>query len=187
MSEQPGTVSPSPDPGRDPGRPGPSAGTASSGLVVVGWVAAVAVPLWIAAGRFLTGTAGDLAFVWALTLAPVLLVLSVVALAVPSRRPARRPSVRSMVALGMSWVCGVGLGLTLSDTGAGASSVLEAWAGPEMTGVAAALSNPFAILMVLTAIIGCVLAVRDSRPGGPSRVTDEDERQGTGFFPVLDV
>ncbi|MFB2571462.1 hypothetical protein [Micrococcus sp. IITD107] len=165
----------------------PTAGTVPAGVALLGWVAALAVPLWVGAGRFLTGTAGDLALVYALTLVPVLLVLSVVALAVPGSRPARRPSVRAMVALGLAWICGLGLGLTLPDTGEGASSVLEAWAGPEMSGVAAALSNPFAILMVLLAAIGCVLAVRDSRPGGPSRVTDEDDRQGTGRFPLLDV
>lgn len=165
----------------------PAEGTAPSWAVGLGWAAAVLVPLWIAAGRFLTGTAGGLAVVYALTLAPVLLVLSVVALAVPAARPARRPSVRAVVALGIAWLCGLGLGLTLPDTGEGASSVLEAWAGSEMSGVAAALSNPFAIIMVLTAIIGCVLAVRDSRPGGPARVTDEDDRQGTGHFPVWDL
>ena len=181
MTTQPSALSPSSGP------VDPTAGTVPPAVVFLGWVAALAVPLWVGAGRFLTGTAGDLALVYALTLAPVLLVLSVVALAVPARRPARRPSVRSMVALGIAWLCGVGLGLTLPDTGEGASSVLEAWAGPEMSGVAAALSNPFAILMVLLAVIGCVLAVRDSRPGGPSRVTDEDDRQGTGHFPLMDV
>lgn len=185
MTAHPSPATTPPASGPEPGEA--AAGTVAPAVAAVGWLCAVTVPLWVAGGRFLTGTAGDLAVVYALTLAPVLLVLSVVALAVPARRPARRPSVRSMVALGIAWLCGVGLGLTLPDTGAGASSVLEACAGPEMSGVAAALSNPFAILMVLTAIIGCVLAVRDSRPGGPSRVTDEDDQQGTGFFPVLDV
>lgn len=181
MTTQPSALSPSSGP------VDPTAGTVPLAVVLLGWVAALAVPLWIAAGRFLTGTAGDLAVVYALTLAPLLLVLSVVALAVPGGRPARRPSIRATVALGLAWICGAGLGLTLPDTGEGASSVLEAWAGPEMSGVAAALSNPFAILMVLLAVIGCVLAVRDSRPGGPSRVTDEDDRQGTGHFPLMDV
>lgn len=181
MTTQPSALSPSSGP------VDPTAGTVPPAVVLLGWVAALAVPLWIAAGRLLTGTAGDLALVYALTLAPLLLVLSVVALAVPGGRPARRPSIRATVALGLAWICGAGLGLTLPDTGEGASSVLEAWAGPEMSGVAAALSNPFAILMVLLAVIGCVLAVRDSRPGGPSRVTDEDDRQGTGHFPLMDV
>ena len=166
MTAHPSPATTPPASGPEPGEA--AAGTVAPAVAAVGWLCAVTVPLWVAGGRFLTGTAGDLAVVYALTLAPVLLVLSV-------------------VALGIAWLCGVGLGLTLPDTGAGASSVLEACAGPEMSGVAAALSNPFAILMVLTAIIGCVLAVRDSRPGGPSRVTDEDDQQGTGFFPVLDV
>lgn len=165
----------------------PTEGTVSPTVARLGWVAAVLVPVWIAAGRFLAGTAGNLAVVYALTIVPLVLVLYVVSLAVPARRPAQRPSGRSMVALGLSWIAGLGLGLTLPDTGEGASSMVEAWAGPGASGVAAAFSNPLAIIMIFTAVVGCVLAVRDSRPGGRSRVTDEDEHQGTGHYPVWDV
>jgi hypothetical protein len=95
-----------------------------------GWVAAVLVPAWLACGRFLTGSAGDLTPVYAALGAPVMLVLSVVALAVPARRPARYPSARACTILLISWACGLALGFTLPDTGDGASSVLGALVGP---------------------------------------------------------
>lgn len=156
----------------------------------IGWVLAVAVPVWLAGGRVLTDSTGDLTPVYAATLAPVLLVLSVVALAVPARRQARYPSVRACTVLLISWVCGIALGFTLPDTGAGASSVLGAWAGPGAEGAAAALSNPLGIIMLFMAVMGCVVSIRHSAHGGGngrSRDADEDEAQGTGFFPVLDV
>ncbi|XKH54146.1 hypothetical protein LG293_14005 [Citricoccus nitrophenolicus] len=156
----------------------------------LGWVLAVAIPAWMAVGRVLTDSAGNLTPVYAATLAPVLLVLSVVALAVPARRQARYPSVRACTVLLISWVCGIALGFTLPDTGEGASSVLGAWAGPGAEGAAAALSNPLGIIMLFMAIMGCVLSIRHSADGegnGRSRDTDEDDAQGTGFFPVLDV
>jgi hypothetical protein len=155
----------------------------------IGWILAVAVPLWMAGGRFLTDSAGDLTPVYALTLSPVLLVLSVVALAVPRRRPGRVPSARALGLLLIAWGSGVGLGFTLPDTGDGASSVLGALAGPEAEGAAAAFSNPLGIIMLFMSIAGCVLAIRDSsRPGGAQRsAEDEDDYQGTGYFPVLDV
>lgn len=156
----------------------------------IGWVLAVAVPVWLAGGRVLTDSTGDLTPVYAATLAPVLLVLSVVALAVPARRPARYPSVRACTILLLSWGCGIALGFTLPDTGAGASSVLGAWAGPGAEGAAAALSNPLGIIMLFMAVMGCVVSIRHSAHGegnGRSRDSDEDDAQGTGFFPVLDV
>lgn len=155
----------------------------------IGWVLAVAVPLWMAGGRVLAGSAGALTPVYALTLAPLLLVLSVVALAVPRRRPGRLPSGRALGVLSLAWACGIGLGFTLPDTGEGASSVLGVLAGPGAEGAAAALSNPLGIIMAFMAVAGCVLAVRDSaRPDGARRSpADEDDHQGTGFFPVLDV
>lgn len=154
-----------------------------------GWILAVAVPLWITGGRFLTDSAGDLTVVYALTLAPVLLLLSVTALAVPRRRPGRHPSARSLGLLLIAWACGLGLGFTLPDTGEGASSVLGALVGHQAEGVAAALSNPLGIIMLFMSIAGCVLAVRDSsRADGARRApSDEDDYQGTGYFPVLDV
>lgn len=155
-----------------------------------GWFFAVAVPLWLVGGRFLTDSAGSLTPVYAATLAPTLLVLSVVALAVPARRAARLPSHRACTVLLISWACGISLGFTLPDTGEGASSVLGAWVGPGAEGAAAALSNPLGIIMLFTAVMGCVLAVRHSSYGdgsGRSRDADEDEAQGTGYFPVLDV
>ena len=155
----------------------------------IGWVLAVVVTLWMAGGRFLTHSAGDLTPVYALTLSPVLLVLSVVALAVPRRRPGRYPSARSLGLMLIAWACGLGLGFTLPDTGEGAASVLGALVGPGAEGVAAAFSNPLGIIMLFMSIAGCVLAVRDSsRPGGARRSpADEDDYQGTGYFPVLDV
>ncbi|MDI3330886.1 MAG: hypothetical protein QJR09_09170 [Micrococcus sp.] len=155
----------------------------------VGWVLAFAVPAWMAGGRFLTDSAGALTPVYALTLAPVLLVLSVVALAVPHRRPGHYPSARSLGLLLIAWASGIGLGFTLPDTGEGASSVLGALVGPEAEGAAAAFSNPLGIIMLFMSIAGCVLAVRDSsRPDGARRSPgDEDDFQGTGYFPVLDV
>ncbi|MFB9070432.1 hypothetical protein ACFFX0_04200 [Citricoccus parietis] len=148
------------------------------------------VPAWLAGGRVLTDSTGDLTPVYAATLAPVLLVLSVVALAVPARRPARYPSVRACTIMLLSWGCGIALGFTLPDTGEGASSVLGAWAGPGAEGAAAALSNPLGIIMLFMAIMGCVVSIRHSAHGeghGRSRDSDEDDAQGTGFFPVLDV
>lgn len=156
----------------------------------LGWVLAVVVPAWLAGGRLLTDSTGNLTPIYAATLAPVLLVLSVVALAVPARRPARYPSVRACTILLMSWGCGIALGFTLPDTGEGASSVLGAWAGPGAEGAAAALSNPLGIIMLFMAIMGCVVSIRHSAHGegnGRSRDADEDDAQGTGFFPVLDV
>jgi hypothetical protein len=154
-----------------------------------GWVLAVAVPLWMAGSRFLTGSAGDLTPVYALTLCPVLLLLSVVALGVSRRRPGRYPSARSLGLMLIAWACGLGLGWTLPDTGEGASSVLGALVGPQAEGAAAAFSNPLGIIMLFMSITGCVLAVRDSsRPGGARRSPDdEDDYQGTGYYPVLDV
>jgi hypothetical protein len=155
----------------------------------IGWILAVAVPLWMAGGRFLTDSAGDLTVVYALTLSLVLLLLSVVALAVPRGRPGHYPSARSLGLLLIAWACGLGLGFTLPDTGEGASSVLGALVGREAEGVAAAFSNPLGIIMLFMSIAGCVLAVRDSsRPDGARRSPgDEDDYQGTGYFPVLDV
>lgn len=154
-----------------------------------GWCLAVAVPLWMAGGRFLTGSAGDLTPVYALTLSPALLVLSVVALALPRRGPGRYPSTRSLGLMLIAWASGLGLGFTLPDTGQGASSVLGALVGPGAEGAAAALSNPLGIIMLFMSIAGCVLAIRDSsRPDGARRSPDdEDDYQGTGYFPVLDV
>ncbi|MCY1159101.1 MAG: hypothetical protein MOP51_2126 [Citricoccus sp.] len=155
----------------------------------IGWILAVAVPLWMAGGRFLTDSAGDLTGIYALTLTPVLLLLSVAALAVPRRRPGRYPSARSLGLLLIAWACGLGLGFTLPDTGEGASSVLGALVGPQAEGVAAALSNPLGIIMLFMSIAGCVLAVRDSSRADAARrsPSDEDDYQGTGYFPVLDV
>lgn len=156
----------------------------------LGWVLAVVVPLWLAGGRLLTDSAGTLTPVYAATLAPLLLVLSLVALGVPARRPARYPSVRACVILLISWVCGLALGFTLPDHGQGASSVLGAWFGPGAEGAAAALSNPLGIIMLFTAVMGCVVAVRHSGYGdgsGAPRDTDEDEAQGTGHYPLLEV
>lgn len=155
-----------------------------------GWILAVVVPLWLAGGRLLTDSAGSLTPVYAATLAPVLLVLSLVALSVPARRPGRYPSARACTVLLISWACGIALGFTLPDTGAGASSVLGAWAGPGAEGAAAALSNPLGIIMVFMAVLGCVLSVRHSAHGdgsGRPRDADEDEAQGTGYYPVLEV
>ncbi len=156
----------------------------------VGWVLAVAVPLWLAGGRLLTDSAGSLTPVYAVTLTPLVLVLSLVALGVPARRPARYPSVRACVILMISWACGIALGFTLPDTGEGASSVLGAWFGPGAEGAAAALSNPLGIIMLFTVVMGCVVAVRHSGHGdgsGAPRDTDEDEAQGTGHYPVWDL
>lgn len=155
-----------------------------------GWVLAVVVPAWLAGGRVLAGSAGSLTPVYALTLAPLLLVASVVALTVPRRRAGRYPSARACVLLLLAWAGGIGLGFTLPDTGEGASSVLGVLAGPGAEGAAAALSNPLGITMVFMAVAGCVVAVRDSAHGdgsGRSRTEDEDDAQGTGYFPVLDV
>lgn len=173
----------------EPASPTPSGSPASPARLWgtrIGWLAAFAVPAWLVGSRLLTGTAGDLTVVYALTLAPLLLVLSVAGLAVPRRR-GQLPSGRSLGLLGVAWAAGIGLGVTLPDVGNGAASVLEAWSGPEMAGVAAAISNPLGIALGLCGLVGCVLAVRDSRSAGPSRVTDEDEAQGTGFFPTLEV
>lgn len=155
-----------------------------------GWLLAVAVPLWLVGGRFITDSAGSLTPVYAATLAPALLVLSVVALAVPARRPARYPSLRASAILVISWGCGIALGFTLPDVGEGASSVLGSWAGSGAEGAAAALSNPLGIIMLFMAVLGCVVSVRHSAQGdgsGRPRDADEDEAQGTGYFPVLDV
>ena len=67
--------------------------------------------------------------------------------------------------------------------------MLGALVGPEAEGVAAAFSNPLGIIMLFMSIAGCVLAVRDSsRPGGARHSPeDEDDYQGTGYYPVLDV
>lgn len=155
-----------------------------------GWALAVAVPLWLALGRLLTDSAGSLTPVYAATLAPTLLVLSLVALAVPARRPSGYPSSRACGILMISWGCGIVLGFTLPDVGEGASSVLGSWAGPGFEGAAAALSNPLGIIMLFMAVLGCVVSVRHSAHGdgsGRPRDTEEDEAQGTGYFPVLDV
>lgn len=180
-------VSTSPTPGTHPPEPGQGFRRFTARL---GWVLAVVVPVWLAGGRVLTDSTGDLTPVYAATLAPVLLVLSVVALAVPARRQARYPSARACTILLMSWGCGIALGFTLPDTGEGASSVLGAWAGPGAEGAAAALSNPLGIIMVFLAVMGCVVSIRQSAHGdgqGRSRDADEDHAQGTGYFPVLDV
>lgn len=150
-----------------------------------GWVLAVAVPTWLAVGRVLTGTAGAWSVVYALTLAPLLAALSVVALAVPRSRTARYPSGRACGFLWSAWGCGALLGVFLPEVGDGASSVLEAWWGPELSGVAAALSNPLGIAMVFMTITAAVLAVRDSSDRGRRRPADEDAYQGTGFYRVL--
>ncbi|NUL47110.1 hypothetical protein F7P69_18165 [Cellulosimicrobium funkei] len=155
-----------------------------------GWLLAVAVPLWLVGGRFLTDSAGSLTPVYAATLAPALLVLWLVALTVPARHPARYPSPRACTILLISWGCGIALGFTLPDAGVGASSVLGSWAGPGAEGAAAALSNPLGIIMLFMAVLGCVLSVRHSAHGdgsGRPRDAEEDEAQGTGYFPVLDV
>ncbi|GAA1120850.1 hypothetical protein [Citricoccus alkalitolerans] len=179
-------------PSPTPGSPRPESGEEYRRWTArLGWVLAVAVPAWLAGGRVLTDSTGNLTPVYAATLAPVLLVLSVVALAVPARRPARYPSTRACTVLQISWACGIALGFTLPDTGEGASSVLGAWAGSDAEGVAAALSNPLGIIMLFMAIMGCVLSIRHSAHGEGngrrSRDADEDDAQGTGFFPVLDV
>ncbi|MGM7667297.1 hypothetical protein [Microbacterium sp. A93] len=166
------------------------AGTFRRWTASCGWFLAVAVPLWLVGGRVLTDSAGSLTPVYAATLAPVLLVLWLVALTVPARRPARLPSLRACTILLISWGCGIILGFTLPDAGEGASSVLGALAGPGAEGAAAALSNPLGIITLFTAVMGCVIAVRHSAHGdgsGRPRDTDEDEAQGTGYFPVLDV
>lgn len=149
-----------------------------------GWVAAFVVPLWIATSRLLVGTAGWHTWIYALTLAPLLLVLAMMTLAVPARR-GFTTSGRACAWLWIAFGFGAALGFVLPDAGEGATAVISVWFGEGFEGTAVAASNTAAIVMGFSAVFATVFAFLDSRTGGPIRTTDEDEAQGSGYYPLL--
>lgn len=158
------------------------ASAVSSPLARWGLIPAVLVPLWFSGARLLTDTAGTLSIILALTLAPAMLVVTVLALRLPGRRRDAetsqpvRPSPRAAVLLVLSWVCGVVFGATVPDIGQGASSVSVALLGEQAAGLSAAISNPAGILMLLCAAMALGFAVVDARraEAGPLGPVDDD-------------
>lgn len=139
-----------------------SSSSLSRAVARFGVVPAILMPVWFAGGRLLTDSAGTLSIILAVSAAPLLLVLHLSALWLPTRRR-RRISPRAAAFLVASWVFGVSFGFTVPDLGEGASSVLVALAGEEVAGLSAAVSNPSGILMTFTAVLALGFSVVDSR------------------------
>lgn len=129
---------------------------------------ALILPLWVTAGRIITGAEGKLVPIFALTAGPVLAVLMLTAAvkitaAAARRRPFGAP-VRISVLLPVNWILAAAFGFFVPDFGAPqAGSVFSSLAGPEVLGYSAALANPLGIATLFVAVTVLVTAFQDAR------------------------
>ena len=127
---------------------------------------AIAVPLWITAGRMLFGVEGQLVPIFALTAGPVLAVLMLTAavkitVQANARRPFGAPLKTAVLLLANYIVAGV-FGFLVPDFGGPESgSVLSGLAGEEVLGYSAALANPFGIATLFISVVVLVASFRD--------------------------
>lgn len=128
---------------------------------------AVLVALWVAGGRVLFGVSGQLTMLLALTLAPVLLVLLLLAGVRTTATAAHyRPfaaSARSSAVLACAWLASLGFGFTVPEFGPHGGSVMSRLFGEAALGMSTALCNPLGISSVGLAVAAVVLAYQDSR------------------------
>ncbi|WP_417562598.1 hypothetical protein [Microbacterium sp.] len=140
-------------------------------IVVVGLVLA----LWIAFGRVLFGVAGELTVVYALTIAPLLVVLHLF-IAQGVLRTARRGYRSRRATFGTlyaSWGCAVLLGLLIPDlTSTGLQTVLTGGSEPAL-GIAIGFANPIGIIMFVFAVAALILARGDAN--GRADLPTEEE------------
>lgn len=132
---------------------------------------ALAVPLWITAGRTLFGIEGNLVPIFAATAGPllaILLLLSAVRLTVSATRSRNFGApLRTSFLLLAVWAAGGAFGFLVPDVGGSPGrngSVMSALLGDEIVGMSAALANPAGILTLGLTVSLVVVTFRDSVP-----------------------
>lgn len=146
---------------------------------------ALLVTAWIGFARHLVGTDdGAISLIWLGTLGAIQLIVALIALSVPATRGVVI-SGRAVAWLWFSYAWGTVLGLFLPDPSSAGTAVVTVLFGDHWQGAESAISNPAAIIMIVSAVFSAVFAILDSRPGGPRRTDAEDHVQGSGFYPLL--
>lgn len=162
--------------------PSSSASSLSRTVAAAGFLPAVAVPAWFTFSRLLTDSEGTLTAILAGTALPALVIVYLLAILLPRRWKPFETSKRGVIStraaafLVASWILGLIFGLTVPDFGPSASSLLVALAGPDLSGVSAAISNPTGILMAFCAAMGLGFSIADGRRAArdPQAAIDDD-------------
>ncbi|WP_308490903.1 hypothetical protein [Microbacterium terrisoli] len=143
------------------------------GVIVVG--VGVVLAAWIAFGRALFGIAGDLTAVYALTLAPLLVVLHLFIGqgVVRTQRRGFRHRRATFGTLYASWGCAVMLGLLIPDMTPGGLQTIATGASEPGRGIAIGFANPLGVIMIVFAVAALVLARGDAH--GRADAPSEDE------------
>lgn len=130
---------------------------------------ALAVPLWITAGRTLFGVEGPLVVIFTATVGPLLAVLLLVSavritVAATRRRTFGAPLRTSFLLLG-TWLAGGAFGFLVPDVGGPPGregSVMSVLLGEEVVGMSAALANPTGILTLGMSVCLIVVSRRNA-------------------------
>lgn len=134
---------------------------------------ALAVPLWIVAGRTLWGISGDLVRILALTAGPLLaLLMLAAAVRITARAVGEKPfgvSRRLSLLLLGNWLAAAAFGFLVPEPageGTAGGSVMSVLLGEEALGFSAALCNPFGIATLGLTVAVLVAAFRNPERAG---------------------
>ncbi|UCR89320.1 hypothetical protein [Mycetocola spongiae] len=161
----------------------------SPGNGIFGIIAAIIgilVGAWMTAGRVLFGIDGSLILWFALSLAPVVLVIQVL-----TGRNIRRTSLRgyrmrpaTLATLISSWVLGILFGLMVPEaTAEGLHSILGLLAGPVAQEIGIGVCNPLGVISVGISIFSLVLSAGDAR--GPRPAPTEEDPGAEEYIPYF--